>query len=82
MAVKCNVKRCLWLALVVLMSWVLILEGKAVVDAILAHPDLTVRHAYPWNTAVKIALVLEEIQMTPFFLLGVIIGPYEKWYRI
>ena len=43
MAVKCNVKRCLWLALVVLMSWVLILEGKAVVDAILAHPDLTVR---------------------------------------
>lgn len=43
MGIKRNVKRCIWLTLVILMSWVLILEGKAVVDTILAHPDLTVR---------------------------------------
>ena len=43
MDVKRNANRCLWLALVLLMSGVLILEGKAVVDTILAHPDLTVR---------------------------------------
>lgn len=42
MGVKRNVKRCIWLTLVILMSWVLVLEGKAVVDTILAHPDLTV----------------------------------------
>ena len=43
MDVKRNVKRCIWLTLVILMSGVLILEGIAVVDTILAHPDLTVR---------------------------------------
>lgn len=36
-------KRYLWLALVVLMSRVLILEGQAVFDTILIPPDLTVR---------------------------------------
>lgn len=43
MGVKRNLKRCIWLALVILMSCLLILEGKAVVDTILAHPDLTAR---------------------------------------
>lgn len=43
MGVKRNLKRCIWLALVILMSHLLILEGKAVADTILAHPDLTVR---------------------------------------
>ena len=36
-------KKCIWFALVILMSWVLILEGKAIVDMILDYPDLTVR---------------------------------------
>ena len=35
-------KKCIWFALVILMSWVLILEGKAIVDMILDYPDLTV----------------------------------------
>ncbi len=43
MDVKRNANRCLWLALVLLMSGVLILEGIAVVDAILVHPDITAR---------------------------------------
>lgn len=43
MGVKRNLKRCIWFALVILMSCLLILEGKAVVDTILAHPDLTIR---------------------------------------
>ena len=43
MGVKRIMKRCIWFALVILMSHLLILEGKAVVDTILAHPDLTIR---------------------------------------
>lgn len=43
MGVKRIMKRCIWFALVILMSCLLILEGKAVVDTILAHPDLTIR---------------------------------------
>ena len=43
MDVKRNANRCLWRALVLLMSGVMILEGIAVVDAILVHPDITAR---------------------------------------
>lgn len=43
MGFKRNLKRCIWFALVILMSCLLILEGNAVVDTILAHPDLIIR---------------------------------------
>lgn len=33
-------KKCIWFALVILMSCLLILEGKAIVDMILFHSDL------------------------------------------
>lgn len=82
MAVKCNVKRCLWLALVVLMSWVLILEGKAVVDAILAHPDLTVRDDNHLGWSLQ-KLVLFHLPIWCLALLGLLrsfLG--ENWFPI
>lgn len=80
MDVKRNANRCLWLALVLLMSGVLILEGIAVVDAILVPSELTVRDYDHLDWSLQ-KLVLFHLPIWCLALLGLLrsfLG--ENWF--
>ena len=80
MGVKRNLKRCIWIALVILMSCLLILKGKAVVDAILVPSELTVRDYDHLDWSLQ-KLVLFHLPIWCLALLGLLrsfLG--ENWF--
>lgn len=80
MGIKRNLKRFLWLALVLLMSWVLILEGKAVINGIFVPSELIVRDYDRLAWALQ-KLVLFHLPVWCLALLGLLrsfLG--ENWF--
>ena len=82
MGVKRNLKRCIWLALVILMSHLLVLEGQAVADTIFFHADPAVRDydQLAWSIQKMIVVYVPIWCLTLLGLIRSFLG--EDWFPL